>query len=52
MARDHSNQGGGYDGGDPDAEIERLSREHEAQERVRQADEARRAEQERNRKGH
>jgi hypothetical protein len=41
MSKDHSNQGGGYDGGDPDAEIERLSREHEAAQQ-RQANEAER----------
>lgn len=51
MAKDHSNQGGGYDGGDPDAEIARLAREHEAQERQRQADEARRAQRDRDARG-
>jgi len=34
MARDHSNQGGGYDGGDPDAEIKRLAAEEEARQRI------------------
>ena len=51
MTKDHSNQGGGYDGGDPDAEIQRLAREHEAQERQRQADAERRAQQDRDAKG-
>lgn len=30
MGKNHSNQGGGYDGGDPDAEIARLRAEDEA----------------------
>jgi hypothetical protein len=43
MAKDHSNQGGGYDGGDPDAEIARLAAEDQA-EKMREAN---RGEQER-----
>jgi hypothetical protein len=34
MAKDHSNQGGGYDSGDPDAEIARLAAEDEANQRI------------------
>lgn len=39
MGKDHSSQGGGYDGGDPDAEIERL-RAEDAANQQRQANEA------------
>lgn len=42
MSRDRSGQGGGYDGGDPDAEIDRLRREHEAEQQRRANDEERR----------
>lgn len=49
MARNHSNQGGGYDGGDPDAEIARLAAEDEANQRIaaEQAERARIADAER-----
>lgn len=51
MAKNHSNQGGGYDGGDPDAEIRRHREEMEARERQQREDEARRAQQERDARG-
>lgn len=41
MSKDHSNQGGGYDGGDPDAEIARLAAE-DAAEQQRRANDAER----------
>lgn len=47
----HSNQGGGYDGGDPDAEIARLAAEDAARAQ-RAADDAKRAaERDRNNRG-
>lgn len=51
MAKNHSNQGGGYDA-DPDAEIDRLRREDEANQKrqAEQAERQRRAEAERNRR--
>lgn len=41
----HSGQGGGYDSGDPDAEIKRLAAEEDARELQRQQEEARRQQQ-------
>ena len=52
MGRNNRSEGGGIDGIDPDAEIKRLAAEHEAQERQRQADQARQEQQRRDREGH
>jgi len=51
MAKNHSNQGGGYDGGDPDAEIKRLAAEEEARQAREREDRARRDRQRRDREG-
>lgn len=47
----HSGQGGGYDGGDPDAEIKRLAAEEDARELQRQQEQLRREQQERDARG-
>jgi len=49
VGKDHSNQGGGYDGGDPDAEIQRLAAEDAANQKraAEQAERQRIAEAER-----
>lgn len=51
MGKSHSNQGGGYDGADPDAEIKRLAAEEEARRRRESEDQARRERQDRDREG-
>jgi len=51
VAKDHSNQGGGYDGGDPDAEIARHRAEQEARERIAREQAERAERQRRDREG-